>query len=502
MTTSLTPAVRRAGATAMKRVELSRPVRLALEAGIVRPDDDVFDYGCGYGTDVDLLEKLGHSADGWDPNHRPDTALRPAAVVNLGYVLNVIEEPSLRASAIREAWKLTRRALVVAVRTVDEAKCVKNTTKHADGVITGLDTFQRFYRQAEARAYIEDVLDVGSIPLAPGVFVAFRHETDEQEWLDNRAALRRRVHRLRRIVEPRKTFRDEAYEAHRDVLRPLEEFVAERGRLPTADEHEWIANVIAVFGSLPRAFQVVRHVAQTAWWDEAADDRRQELLVRFALARLRKRPNFSALPHGVQRDVRSLFGSYKTACEMADALLFSIADTSALQRATSTAVLGKRTPDAIYVHLDAVDLLPVELRVFIGAADALIGRVPEATLVKAHLNKPRVSYLIYPDFDSDPHPALAESWVVDLKELDVRPHDFRDRENPPILHRKELFVPQSYPRYETFRRLTAQQDRHGLLDEPLTIGTREGWRSRLQETGWDTRGHRLVRRRLSLDSPK
>ena len=493
MASTATTAVSRAGATAMKRVELSRPLRLALETGVIRAVDDVFDYGCGHGTDLDFLTELGHDADGWDPHHRPTAELRSAAVVNLGYVLNVIENPAERAQALEQAWQLATRALVVAVRTVDEARFVSSGTAHADGVVTGADTFQRFFTQAEARSYIDGLLEVQSIPIGPGVFVAFSDEVAEQQWLENRSALRRRVRRLRRIVEPRKTIRDHVYEQHRDCLRPLEEFIAERGRLPADDEQPWTEPIIDALGSLPRAFQVIRHVAQHPWWDDAAEDRRQELLVRFALARLRKRPRFTALPLGVQQDVRALFGSYKAACEKADSLLFSIGDHDSLRRAAAASPIGKRTPDAIYVHIDATDLLPTELRVFLGATDALIGTVPEASLVKAHLDKPRVSYLVYPDFDTDPHPALAESWVVDFRELDVRPHDYRSRANPPVLHRKELFVAPDHPRYDTFKRLTHQEERHGLLDEPLAIGTRDGWNLRLEEHRWELRGHRLVR---------
>jgi DNA phosphorothioation-associated putative methyltransferase len=493
MVSSTTSALQRAGATAIKRVELSRPLRLALEAGVIRLGDDVFDYGCGHGTDIDFLSALGHKADGWDPNHRPDVTPQRAAVVNLGYVLNVIEDPRERAHALKQAWQLSTRALIIAVRTADEARFVANGTSHADGVVTGANTFQKFFTQAEARSYIDELLAVQSVPIGPGIFVAFTNEATEQEWLDNRAVLRRRVRRLRRIVEPRKTLRDHAYDQHRDILHPLEEFIAERGRLPAGDEHEWAQPIIDTFGSLPRAFQVLRHVAEHPWWDDAAEDRRQELLVRFALARLRKRPQFTALPLGVQHDVRALFGSYKTACEHSDRLLFSMGDLNALRQAAARAPIGKQTPDAIYVHIDASDLLPTELRVLIGAANALIGTVPEATLVKAHLNKPRVSYLIYPNFDDDPHPALAESWVVDFSELDVRPHDYRSRANPPILHRKELFVAPDYPRFDTFRRLTEQEDRHGLLGDSATIGTRNGWHHRLEERGWRLRGHRLVR---------
>lgn len=490
---SSTTALERAGTTAIKRVELSRPVRLALESGVIRPDDDVFDYGCGHGQDIEFLTELGHEASGWDPNHRPDVDLRGAAVVNLGYVLNVIEDPSARESALKSAWILAHRAIIVAVRTSNEKQFIASSSTHADGVLTGADTFQRFYGQAEARSYVDNILGVSVVPLALGVFVAFKDEGKEQEWLENRAALRRRVRRLRRIVEPRKTLRDEAYEKHRGVLRPLEEFIAECGRLPRHDEKPWTDRVIEVFGSLPRAFQVIRHVADTAWWDDAADDRRDELRIRFALARLRKRPKYSALPRGLQVDVKALFGSYKQACAEADELLFSIGDPEAVKEAVRSSSVGKRTPEGMYVHVEAIDLLPPPLRVFVGAADTLIGSVPDATLVKVHLEKPRVSYLVYPDFEVDPHPALAESWVVDFRQLDIRPYDYRGRANPPVLHRKDLFVSPDHSRYETFRRLSEHENRVGLLDKPVAIGTRDVWREHLQAAGWKLRGHRLVR---------
>jgi len=47
--------------------------------------------------------------------------------------------------------------------------------------------------------------------------------------------------------------------------------------------------------------------------------------------------------------------------------------------------------------------------------------------------------------------------------------------NPPILHRKETFLPPDDPRRERFARLTRQEEKYGLYAETSTIGTREGW---------------------------
>src|SRR5437763_1565272 len=88
----------------------------ALAARLPEPEQSFFDFGCGRGGDVRHLRQLAYDANGWDPGHAQDAAKTPAAVVNLGYVVNVIEDPVERAEALRAAWKLTREVLVVSAR--------------------------------------------------------------------------------------------------------------------------------------------------------------------------------------------------------------------------------------------------------------------------------------------------------------------------------------------------------------------------------------------------
>ena len=89
--------------TALNRTDLSRPVRLALEDGLITPEISVFDYGCGKGNDLQLLGSRGIRCDGWDPAYHPHNERTSADVVNLGYVINVIEDPTERATALRNA---------------------------------------------------------------------------------------------------------------------------------------------------------------------------------------------------------------------------------------------------------------------------------------------------------------------------------------------------------------------------------------------------------------
>jgi len=99
-----------------------------------------FDYGCGYGDDLDQVRLLGIESDGWDPAYRPDTEHREAHVVNLGYVINVIEDLAEREETLRSAWRLTRTVLAVAARIAVDGSG-EGDFEFGDGVITRIQTF-------------------------------------------------------------------------------------------------------------------------------------------------------------------------------------------------------------------------------------------------------------------------------------------------------------------------------------------------------------------------
>ncbi len=53
--------------TAIKRYDLSKPVKQLLARGLLKKGDTFFDFGCGHGMDIEALENLGYQASGWDP---------------------------------------------------------------------------------------------------------------------------------------------------------------------------------------------------------------------------------------------------------------------------------------------------------------------------------------------------------------------------------------------------------------------------------------------------
>jgi hypothetical protein len=79
--------------TALVRYNFSAPVQTLARYGFLDGRHRVFDYGCGRGDDLRGLAENGLQAAGWDPFY-PDGALAPADIVNLGFVINVIEDPT------------------------------------------------------------------------------------------------------------------------------------------------------------------------------------------------------------------------------------------------------------------------------------------------------------------------------------------------------------------------------------------------------------------------
>jgi DNA phosphorothioation-associated putative methyltransferase len=452
--------------------------------GLLVPDTTMFDYGCGHGQDIQILSSQGVVCDGWDPVFRPEAQRHPADVINLGFVLNVIEDIDERTRALKQAWQLARRLLIVAAQ-VKEAGRGQSQVPFGDGVLTGRGTFQKFFGQGELKSYLEAELQAEAVPVSLGIFYVFKDETLQQQFIANRYR--------RRVAAPRKRISELRFEEHRELLEPFMAAIAELGRLPEEEEFPRAAEAIVAFGSLKRAFALVRRVTGEDEWDAIRQHRTEDLLVYLALARFRKRPPIGKLPRTLQRDMRAFFGAYTRACQQADELLFRVGNAAVIDEACQRSRVGKQLPDDLYVHRIALDALEPLLRIYEGCGRAFLGEVEGANIIKIHRRSGKLSYLVYPDFEDDPHPALLRSIRVNLRTRQIESNDYSQSANPPVLHRKETFLLPDDPLREKFARLTAQEERHGLLDEASAIGTREGWSNRLAECGFALKGHRLVR---------
>jgi hypothetical protein len=194
---------------AMVRKELSKPVRLALEAELFEPQTSFFDYGCGHGSDLHYLRQKGYQSNGWDPHYQPHALCFAADIVNLGYIINVIEDPAERRQVLLNAWDLAQKVLIVAAQVLIEDSS-RAIIAYGDGIITRRNTFQKYYEQAELKAYIDQVLNVDAIPVALGIYFVFRNETQFQSF----RASRFRSH----AVTPRVRLTLQRFETHQELL--------------------------------------------------------------------------------------------------------------------------------------------------------------------------------------------------------------------------------------------------------------------------------------------
>ena len=452
--------------------------------GILAPEATFLDYGCGRGDDVRRLSDQGIDCAAWDPVHLPSGEKRASEVVNLGYVVNVIEDPQERMETLREAWGHATKALVISARLAGEARPDRHG-QFSDGVITSRGTFQKFFEQQELREWIDDSIGEKSVAAGPGIFYVFRSRDERESFIASRFRARHAAPRVRKS--------DQIYEANQEILEPLRQFLSDRGRLPDASELSVVPEIEDKVGSLKRAYGVIERVTGVEDWQKVRQERAQELLIYLALVRFSSRPKASELPLDLRLDVKAFFGSYKAACSKADGLLYSAGNQEIVDKACKNSPVGKCTSPALYVHRSALDRLPSVLRVYEGCARAYIGTVEEANIIKLNRDEPRISYLAYPSFDSDPHPSLSLSLTIHLQTFRMRETDYEKRENPPILHRKEEFVPEDHPGREKFARLTRQEERHGLFEEPRRIGLKSQWEAIVAEKGVRFRGHRLVR---------
>jgi DNA phosphorothioation-associated putative methyltransferase len=465
--------------TAIRRGAQSRPVSLAQAHGLIDLGTSFFDYGCGFGEDVKLLKAAGINAEGWDPYYLPGAQIQSAECVNLGYVLNVIEDQGERQHTLRSAFGLASKVLVVSVR-VDQS--LSSGTDFSDGLVTNSGSFQKIYTQSEFREYIQAVL--GRKPYMAGLGVAYVFKDEAAET----------AHLAQLSITPVKRERADLFaqfaaDAEGQVLVQITRSL---GRLPLPSEFDSYPALQLRFGSRARIERLIASQLNPESLDQTRDRKRNDILTYFAMLFLRgvRPPRIRLLPPETQADIKLLWPSYQSAMEEGRQFLFSLAKPELIRDACLLAPAGKRLPLDFYLHRSAEESLPALLRVVLFAARQVVGDV-DYNIVKIATDGRKVSFLNYKDFDENAHPELLHSVRVHLPSASYAIRDYSASENPPILHRKETFVDALYPGHARFTELTRQEDEAGLLSQP-EIGFRQQWQALLVVHRLQIVGHSLV----------
>jgi DNA phosphorothioation-associated putative methyltransferase len=442
--------------TALSRQNFSAPIQILQRFGYLDGSRTVFDYGCGKGDDLRGLLANGLQAAGWDPHYARAAEVIPARIVNLGFVINVIEDPAERREALRRAFSLAEELLVVStmVATDNPGK----VTLYGDGVLTSRATFQKYYAQAELREYLSSTLSESPISVAPGIFFIFRDKEAEQRF--QFARQRGRV-RIRPLVRPTRTEIEmqierrrrvpDKYDTYQALLAPLWARCLELGREPDREEVPNLAEIETKLRSLKKALRVTFSHNNLAQLEQARVQRIDDLKVFLALQQFQRRKPYRTLEPGLQRDIRTFFGDYKSAQEHAKQLLYQVSRREVLDeyaRVASELGLGWLEPShSLQLHSSLVPRLPPALRCYVGCAAVLYGDVTEADAVKIHIRSGKVSFMKYDDFLGKAIPTMTERAKINLRSLKFQLYTYGTDYSCPPLYLKSRYINEELPNY-------------------------------------------------------
>lgn len=445
--------------TALSRSNFSAPIQLLERLGYLSRNKTIFDYGCGKGDDLKGLVQNGISACGWDPHFAPDQKRLPASIVNLGFVINVIEDADERRDALEGAYDLANELLVVSVML----KHLEHDRGRPfnDGILTGRGTFQRYYSQEEILAYIKATLGEEPIPVAPGIAFIFKDKDEEQRFLSRRgrraivSPLGRRLLTSIPREQRRKEKFLEAYEANREILEALWSTWLDLGRLPESDELGLSTEIELRIGSLKKASNLL--IANKGDDAEqmiraAADARANEIALYLAKLQFERRTSYARLEIGLQRDIKALYGNYKAAQSAGLKLLYQVADAGAVLKACKEAeqngIGWLDDEDALILHTSLIDMLPALLRCYIGCGIQLYGEASNADLIKIHPHSGKLTLMEFDDFENNPLPKMISRAKILLREQLIEFYDYVGEYPPPYLYFKSRFINEEFPSYE------------------------------------------------------
>ena len=437
--------------TAINRDRLSSPMQGLARHGFLEGRLSVFDYGCGKGDDLLELEAHGLDVSGWDPVFKPDAKKQSADIVNLGFVINVIEDREERVSVLKDASGLAKKLLVVSAMLGREST-IGQFKSYKDGVITSRDTFQKYYSQAELKEFIESAVGEQAFAVAPGVFFIFNDELEAQTFLSNRQRVQRNWRQLTVRPAKSKTVDIEKYvEENRDLIEGFWNCCLSLGRLPANDEYERSEELRRKLGSHGRAFEAIGDLFDREEFSQAREDRIEDLVVYMALSFFGRRKAYKKMPASLQRDIKSFFGKQSIALEIAKKSLFSIAKVEAITEACFAAreqlQEGRLESDHSYViHRSALSRLPGILRIYVGCALELYGDLDGVDLIKIHMQSGKVSLMIYDEFTKK-LPILKQRIKIKLREqaIDWFYYDNESKQQP--LYLKSAYLNPEHPAF-------------------------------------------------------
>ena len=497
--------------TALHRSFLSAPVQALFRSNLLTIEDHFFDYGCGRGSDIEGVGTLGIRSNGWDPYFRTDAAKEEADVVNLGFVINVIEDAVERAEALLGAFSLTKRVLCVSAML--QSNMTRVGTPYRDGFRTERNTFQKYFTQGELRDYIEQTLGETAHALGPGIFVVFKDPLTEERFLyrGRRSASRSAisVSRLRPIVkdvsragtkqEKAKAF----FEEHRTLFERYKEECILIGRIPQDDELSIAGEIRSQIGSTKRAIQMLaEHDYDFEAAMELAASKAKDRLLGFGakLVLLRKRSTQGS-DQGLKRDVQTHFGSWANLGVAARSLLSDLSNLQKLYEACKSASENGfgylDETDQYHVAVSLLDEVPPLIRAYVECGALLAGNLDSFDAAKIHVRTAKLSLMRYDSFTTSGVPTLTLRLKISLRHQTMETFEYGEGFPAENLYWKSRLIGESSADFERQTACESALDELGLMPDWTERLSVSEFESRLKSLRYELDGY-TVRRSTTI----
>lgn len=147
--------------TAIHRKDLSKPMRLLTELDLIKHNDKILDYACGYGEDCYMLRSREYnikSYDKYNPIYNNEELLEDEydVITNI-YMFNTIRdlhEHDFQLTRLKELGGI----IYITVRS--DTKAIKPTWIYEEGndtYLTSKGSYQRFYDKDKIHKYFGEV---------------------------------------------------------------------------------------------------------------------------------------------------------------------------------------------------------------------------------------------------------------------------------------------------------------------------------------------------------
>ncbi len=465
--------------TALNRAALSAPVQILIKHGLLSSESSFFDYGCGRGTDMSALKEAGISVGGWDPHYAPENEIQSADVVNLGFVVNVIEDSAERVEAIQKAFALANKVLAVSVMLYGPEQPGK---PFRDGFLTSRNTFQKYFSQGELKDYLEHALGQQVFMAGPGIALIFADKDAEQQFNARRfrstdfterllaaKILRVTATRPPRKSIPRVTKTERQFQEASEVLQRLWTLSLDLGRYPEPIEVSFLDEVLAKTDRYSRALRLLQTHFDQSLLEAASTERADELLLYLAAQQFEKRPTYRNLEARLQRDIKYFFNDYKTAQTAGLQLIMRAANPSeilsACDQASEEGLGWLDTNQALHFHISLLERLPVLLRAYVTCGLIIWDSMSEVHLVKIHIGSGKLTFLEFENFETTPLPLLKRRVKINLRKQEYDEFEYGSVQYPStVLYRKSRYMNEDMEGYAEQLAFDESLESTGLID--------------------------------------